>query len=338
MRTIRFSACLLCVALAILPAPRARASTPGDLAKYSVFSGVDPSSLSNGKVLAARGPALSFARDLTVQALYLIHAPVARTLEMHKEWDSTRHPELKVYLHRDYSTHPTLADFTASIPENSATRKLAAATGKLPDMDDLQLSKAEAASFKGSGGGGGFPPGVRDFWSQVLYHRASAFLSQGLGGEPPYDSSEGSARVSDEVRRLLGEQPRIRAAFRPLIQQSPLGGGPGSLSLSPYWELFDVEGEGAFSLGASCSVQTGDSAQMLDLQYYGSGGYYVFMSLYQLWPVTVGGKPATLVWRVDTISSLSLSDLGPFDRMGSGAAMMKDIQRIIGFFEKDMGR
>jgi hypothetical protein len=57
-----------------------------------------------------------------------------------------------------------------------------------------------------------------------------------------------------------------------------------------------------------------------------------------MWPVTVGGKPATLVWRVDSISSLSLSDLPAFQRMGSGAAMMRDIQRIITFFEKDMGR
>jgi hypothetical protein len=106
----------------------------------------------------------------------------------------------------------------------------------------------------------------------------------------------------------------------------------------PYWELFDVEGQAAFSLGATSSVQTGDSAQMVDLQYYASGGYYVFITLYDFIPVTVGGQPATLVWRVDTISSLSLSDLSPIEHIGSGAAMMKDIQRIINFFQRDTGR
>jgi hypothetical protein len=251
---------------------------------------------------------------------------------MHKQWDATRHSELKVYLHRDFSTHPTLADFTLPVPDNSATRRLAGATEKLPDMADLQLSTGEAAAFKKSGGG------AFGFWSQVLFRRASAFLQHGLSGEPPYDSRDGSARAADEVSRLLSEQPRVRAAFRPVIGQSPLSGGTGSVPLGPYWELFDVEGQAAFSLGAACSVQSADSAQLADFQYYASGGYYVFITLYQMWPVTVDGKAATLVWRVDSISSLSLSDLGPFDRMGSGAAMMKDIQRIINFFQKDMGR
>ena len=84
-------------------------------------------------------------------------------------------------------------------------------------------------------------------------------------------------------------------------------------------------------------METGDAAQLLDMQYYASGGYYVYVTLYQMWPVTVNGQAATLVWRVDSMSSLSLSDLGPFDRMGSGAAMMKDIQRIINFFQRDTG-
>jgi hypothetical protein len=132
----------------------------------------------------------------------------------------------------------------------------------------------------------------------------------------------------------------VRALFHPIIEKSPLGGsnGAGSLPLAPYWELFDVEGQAAFSLGAASAIQSADSAQLLDLQYYASGGYYVYVTLYQMWPVTVGGKPATLVWRVDLISTQSVADLGPFDRMGSGAAMAKEIQRIIGFFLKDTGQ
>jgi hypothetical protein len=322
-----------------LVAPGAHADGVADLAKYSVFPQVDLPSLAGGKVLSARGPTLESPRDLTVQAVYFVHAPVGRTLEMHKQWDAQRHPELKVYLHHDFSTRPAPGDFAQAIPDNSAVRKLAGATEKLPDLSDLQLSKAEAANFKNSGGGGAFPAGMRDFWSQVLFHRATAFLQHGLSGLPTYDSRDGSTRVADEVSRLLREQPKVRAAFRPLIEQSPLSGGTGSLPIAPYWELFDVEGAGAFSLGASCSVQpSADAAQLLDLQYYASDGYYAYVTLYQMWPATVGGKPGTLVWRVDSISSLSFSDLRPFERMGSGAAMMKEIQRIIDFFQRDMGR
>jgi hypothetical protein len=333
MLRTRLPALAFCMAFAGLITARSQADPIADLAKYSVFSQVDLPSLSAGKILAMRGPTLDFPRDLTVQSLYLIHAPVPRALDMHKQWDAGKHSELKVYLHHDFSTHPSLADFPQSLPGNSAVRKLEDATAKLPDLGDLQLSKAEAAAFKNTGGGA-----IQAFWSQVLFHRASAFLQRGLSGQPPYDSPEGSVRVADEVSRLLREQPKVRAAFAPIIGHSALAGGAGSLPLLPYWELFDVEGQAAFSLGSASSLQSGDTAQMVDLQYYGSGGYYTFLTLYQMWPVTVGGKAATLVWRVDSISSLSLSDLRPFELMGSGAAMVKDVQRIISFFQRDMGR
>jgi len=326
----RLFAFAICTLFAGFIAPAARADAVADLAKYSVFPQVDPSSLAGGKILTNRGPTLDFPRDLTVQAVYLVHAPVARALEMHKQWDAGKHSELKVYVHHDFSTHPSLADFSQSLPGNSAVRKLTDATAKLPAAGDLQLSKEEAAAYKGGS--------MQAFWSQLLLHRASAFLQHGLGGLPPYDSGDGSVRVAAEVSRLLGEQPKVRAAFGPIIGASPLGGGAGSSPLLPYWELFDVEGQGAFSLGAACSVQTGDSAQMVDLEYYASGGYYTFMTLTQMWPVTVNGKPATLVWRVDSISSLSLSDLRQMEHMASGAAMTKDIERIIKFFLKDMDR
>jgi hypothetical protein len=330
MLRTRLPVIALCLFFSGLLVPGAHADPLADLAKYSVFSQVDLSSLSAGKILALRGPTLDFPRDLSVQSLYLIHAPVPRAIEMHREWNPGRHPELKVYLHHDFSGHPSIADFSQSLPGNSAVRKLADATGKLPTLDDLQLSKDEAAAFKGSS--------FQSFWSQVLFHRASAFLQRGLSGEPPYDSADGSVRAGDEVSRLLREQPKVRSLFGPIISRSALSGGTGSLPLSPYWELFDVEGEAAFSLGASSSLQSGDTAQMADLQYYASGGYYAFLTLYQMWPVTVDGKPATLVWRVDSISSLSLSDLSSFSRMGSGVAMTKDIQRIIADFQKDVGR
>jgi hypothetical protein len=270
--------------------------------------------------------------------VYLIHAPVSRALQLHEQWDAGKHAELKVYVHHDFSTHPTLADFSQSIPGNGAVRKLTEATEKLPDLSDLQLSKAEAATFKNTGGGGAYPASVQSFWSQVLYHRATDFLHSGLSGLPLYESGGGSARVSQEVSRLLGEQPRVHAAFAPIIDRSPLGGGIGSAPLMPYWELFDVENEAAFNLGAATSIISGDTAQMVDFQYYASGGYYTYITLYQMWPVTVNGKAATLVWRVDSMASQALSDLPPFDRMASGVAMTKDVLRIITFFRKDEDR
>jgi hypothetical protein len=78
--------------------------------------------------------------------------------------------------------------------------------------------------------------------------------------------------------------------------------------------------------------------QAADLLYYASGGYYVALTLYQLWPVTADGKASTLVWRGDMISSASLAELHGVERLGSESAMMKDISKAIALFRKDTGR
>lgn len=326
----------------MLASMRLKAEPLSELAKFSVFQNVDLKSLSGGKVLTARGPTLDFPRDLSVQAIYVLPFSVQKTLELHKQWDATKHPELKVYVHRDLPAKPALGDFlkAASVPGNAAVRSLVSATQKLPAREELQLSNAEAKAFVNAGGGnqGTMPQAVSEFWSQVLFKRSSSFVESGLSAQPPYDFARQSAQVSEEASRLLKEQPKLRSQFQALIGQTPLGGGNGSLSPALYWELFDVEGQAAFSLGTAYSKDAGDSAQLLDMQYYASGGYFVFLTLYQMWPIMVDNHPATLVWRGDSISSLALSELHGVERMGSGAAMMKEIQKTINFFQKDIGR
>jgi hypothetical protein len=327
---VRVNLLALSLGVAALLAPRAGADPVADVTKYSIFPQVDLSSLAGGKILAKPVPGLS-GRDLMVQSVYVLRAPLAKAADLHKNWDAARHPELKVYVHHDFSTHVTPADFAQSVPGNGAVRKLDEATQKLPSMDDLQLSKAEAGAYKGT---------PRDFWSQILFKRASAYLGKGLSGLPGYDTSGGQIQPATEAARLLKEQPNVRALFRPIIEHSTLGGGAGSAPQAPYWELFDTSegGIAGYSLGSASSVQGADSAQLLDLQFYASGGYYLYITLYQLWPVTVDGKPATLVWRVDAISTQSVADLGSFDRMGSGAAMSKEIQRMVNLFLRDSGQ
>ena len=91
---------------------------------------------------------------------------------------------------------------------------------------------------------------------------------------------------------------------------------------------------GVVTLGASYY----GTQQAVDALYYASGGYYVALTLYQLWPVTVNGKASTLVWRGDMISASSLADLHGIERLGSESAMMKDISKAVTFFRRDRGR
>ena len=141
-------------------------------------------------------------------------------------------------------------------------------------------------------------------------------------------------KVSQEISRLLSEQPKVREAFRGIVGKVQ---GAGS-SLSPYWEMFDAQGAGSVLLGASGSVRrAGMGAQYVDFQYYASGGYFADVTLYQLWPVTVNGKAETLVWRVDLLSTPD-AEGGPNHRMGALVVYAKEIERMVNLFQKDTSR
>jgi len=58
-------------------------------------------------------------------------------------------------------------------------------------------------------------------------------------------------------------------------------------------------------------------------------------SLKQMWPVTVEGKPSTLVWRGDMISAASLSSLHGVERLASESVTMKNITKAVTFFRRD---
>ena len=96
----------------------------------------------------------------------------------------------------------------------------------------------------------------------------------------------------------------------------------------------NVDDQGVVTLGASYSRSSGGGAQTADVLYYASGGYYVALTLHQMWPVTVDGKPSTLVWRGDMISSAALESLHGVERLASEGAMVKDISKSIALFRR----
>ena len=155
-----------------------------------------------------------------------------------------KHPELKVYLHGDLPARPALADFSklASAPGNAAVKSFLAATQKLSGgSSTLQMSSAETKTFAGD---------ASAFWGTLLHQRAQAFLSGGLTRLPPYEAGGETIRPAEEVARLLKDAGKMRAQFSAIIDATPLGGGKGALTASPYWEMVDVEGDAAVTLGA----------------------------------------------------------------------------------------
>jgi hypothetical protein len=333
----RGCALLLLVSLLRLGLTIARADAVSELASFSIFDKIDLAQLAKSDVKTAHGAPMKNPRFLAVQSCYVAPGSPAQQMEALRQWDATRHRELKVFLHSDLPSNPTPANFEKlkNAPDNASVRSFVAATQKL--SSDLQISKDEAKKFSaGTGGGGVIPAQVAAFWADMLTARTKSFVSGGMSAQPPYDHAGPSIRASDEVNGLLREHEKIRRQFSAFLGGTAIGRGAGSLRPELYWELLDVDDQGVVTLGASCNRGgAGGTYQAADVVYYASGGYYVALTLYQLWPVTVEGKPSTLVWRGDMISSAALGSLHGVERLGSESVMMKNITKAVTLFRRD---
>ena len=313
-----------------------------DLRSLSVFKHADLRKLANGGVLASKGPAMSFARGLSVESAYIVRAPVKTTLALQERWNPTSHPDLKVYAQADISGRGNPGDFQglASVRSNSSIKAFVGATLRLPgDASKVQLSGAEAKMFSPGGSSeGAIPASVVAFWSKVLAERAQSFAYGGLGGEAPYDTSGSPVRAEQEVSQLIRESGNVRSYFSSLISSTPIGGGRGSPPTSQSWQMFDADGIASVSLSASYGKPVGDGWQSADLLYYASGGVYAVVTFYQMWPVKVDNRDATLVWQIDMTSAAEIGGLRGIERLASGAAMMREIQRSVKAFLRDTSR
>jgi hypothetical protein len=308
-----------------------------ELATFSVFDKIDINELAKTDVKTMHGPPTA-GRLLSVQSCYVMPGSPAQQIEALRQWNPTKHRELKVFLHSDLPAAPTPANFAKlkDAPDNSSVRALVSSTQKL--SSDLQISRDEAKKFSSgsTSGGGAMPAAVAAFWSNVLAARAKSFASGGSSAQPPYDYGGETIRPSDEANSLLKQQENIRKQFSAFLAETGISRGVGSLTPELYWELLDVDDQGVLTLGAFYNrTGTNGSYQAADVLYYASGGYYVALTLYQMWPVTADGKASTLVWRGDLISSASLASLHGVERLGSESAMMKDISKAITSFRHD---
>jgi len=335
---LRAGGLLLLLLVLRLGLTTARADAISELASFSIFDKVDLAQLAKSDVKTAHGPPMNNPRFLAVQSCYVAPgSSPAQQIQALRQWDATRHRELKVFLHSDLPSNPTPANFEKlkNAPNNASVRSFVTTTEKPGPA--LQISKEEAKKLSAGGGGGGTIPGsVATFWTDVLTARTKSFVSGGMSAQPPYDYAGPSVRASDEVNGLLREQGKIRNQFSGLLGATAIGRGAGSLKPESYWELLDVDDQGVVTLGASYNrAGAGGTYQAADVLYYASGGYYVALTLYQLWPVTVDGKPSTLVWRGDMISAASLGTLHGVERLGSESVMMKNITKAVTLFRRD---
>lgn len=320
------------ICLLALGIPTGFADPASELASFSVFDKVDLAALANAPSVA-HGPPMS-GSYISAQSCFVVAAPAARVADALRQWNPARHSELKVLLHSDLPSSAGPANFSrlSSAPNNAAVQALVSAT--LKGSTDLQISNEEAKKLPTGTPGGAMSGPVANFWAGVLSGRARAFSSGGTRSQAPYDQTGKAVRPADEFSGLMQQQDKIRKQFSGLID----GSGSGRGGAEPFWELLTADEQGVLTLGASYRRSGPNGGfQAADVLYYASGGYYVGLTLYQMWPVNIGGKPSTLVWRGDFISSATIAGLHGIERVASESAMMRDISKAVTAFKRDSG-
>ncbi len=318
----------------------ARADAVSEMGSFSVFSKVDLADLAKTDVKTAHGVPMSSPRFLSVQSCYVMPRPPAEEMTAMRHWNPAQSRDAKVFLHNELPASPSPESFAGlrHAPATSAVRTFVIKTQKL--SPDLQMSKEEAAKFAAGAarGAGPMPADVASFWMNLLSGRARAFASGGTAAQPPYNHAGRAIRPNEEFRGILREQPKVQRQFAGFLATTGIGRGSGSKP-EMYWELVSANDQGVVTLGASYGHATsGGGYQSADALYYASGSYYVSLTLFQMWPVNVNGRPSTLVWRGDFISSAELESLHGIERLGSESAMMKDIGKAITSYRKGTSR
>lgn len=318
----------------------AQAADPVECLKsFSDFKQVDLKRLLNGEIASERGKLMNLRTGISTQSCYATPLSAAETAKRLQEWNPLSHESLGVYRFHSVGVPPDAADFgdLDFKMDKRAVRWLLNKTLTTTVGDsDLNLSHAESQQIASSLKRNSTPQEVAACWTKLLLARTSAFQSKGLDGVAPYEVSTGNVSPAEQIRLMVKEKGRIAREFDSLIQKAGLFGGAATLKPSCYWNLFSSEGYGTLCLGAMYLLPVDDHYQLLDLEYYVSGSYYASATFYEIWPIKVGDKTGSLVWRGDLFSAGGLAYTKGMERIAYGAVMLLEIKKWIRAFQDDI--
>ncbi len=334
-----------------------------DVTSFTLFSRVETSRLEGGGIQQVRGGGMmQLPAGLGAQALFMLKAPPDRVAAVLQTRDTTKHPELKVWMHEAINlTAPiTPASFPslARLPDNASVQALADDTAKLSSGGStIQVSKDEIArggaaltAIAGAHGSARIS-GMADFWSSVLSGRVNAYLAG--RSQPMYEMGSRAVNPMEHVKQLLNTDPRVKRRFASLLARTPFKIGsatsaPAAAPIDPmavaapkgptqvYYESFDVEGQAAIGTGALYVSSGKESIQIIDAEYFISNGVYVTLELYEIWPITVDGAPGSLVWRDELVTSPEVEERVGTEKMAAGLIMLQDVKQDVDMIREDI--
>jgi hypothetical protein len=331
-----FRSSALLLGLGVLAAVSARGDLNNELA-FSAFPNPDLNALAAGQVLQARGGLIDFQRGITTQSLYMIDAQPGVVQDKLAHWSPSSHPELKVWLHLLLPQNPTARDFSGmnGLPDNSSINNMVNATyAYTPGSTSLQLNNREAQVLAAGHGQSPSKDFIVNSWSQILAARITDFLKGNVADES-YTMEDEIIRPLDEARSLLRSDPKVHRDYLGMLSGTPVFGALKTPPTYLYYECFDIEGTAAFGTGAIYQATSPSTIQQADIEFYVNSGIYASIELEQLWPVNVGGRAETLVWRDDMVSTSNIAYLHGTERLASGMIMLQDVKQAIDAFRAE---
>jgi hypothetical protein len=310
------------------------------LKSFSDFQQVDLNRLLNGDVLSERGSLMDFPNGISAETCFMVPVSAEETAKRLQLWDPSAHAELKVFAFHPLHTPCEPADFqqldfkTSQGPVRWLLDKTVAST---PAKSDLNLSHEEAHGLASCVQKHADPQKVSECWAALLLGRASAFQQKGLDGTQLYEVAGGSVSPATQLRTMLREQLGVAHEFLPILKKIGILGSDTPPSLTPfyYWTLFDADYHGTISLGAVYQLAVDDHFQLVDMEYYVNANYYTSATLFEVWPIKVGEKSGSLVWRGDFFAAPMLAFTKGTERIAYGALMLQDIKKEIHCFQDE---
>jgi hypothetical protein len=314
----------------------------------SSFTEVNLSALAGGEILTQRGPLLKFRRGISGESCYVVMKPSSATAKFIISSGPPKDDQQGVSFHADVQLpirDEDFADLKLSTDHLSTRRLIAQTMAVTAGSANFAMSRAEAAEMEkfiqAAKGQSKTPAEItKTAWGNLLKGRAAQFQQAGLGQLAPYEMSGSPINPTSEMRSLLTEHSKVATEFAELLRETGVNESATQTKITPatnYCELLNWELKSTFDLGAVFLKDLGKGRyQLLDCQYYSSGIFYNSLCFFELWPIQIEGKEATLVWRADLLSAPTLEVTRGIERIAFGKIMMVEIKKSIQGFKKDL--
>jgi hypothetical protein len=280
------------------------------------FSAIEPAApreLVNSGVNCSRVPISGSALNISTESNYLL--PVA--------------PDRAVVMLLRVEGNPAETDTLVAKPAASADfSRLHVSDSSLKTLKGLNLAATEKPPLDTA-----FKSGAADridgAWRDLLLRRTTAFQDGGLLKAGSYESGGAQFQPARELVGLLRQRPPVLKRFVNIMDEIMTGNSAAGRPPVHYWANEKIQGSQNLSLGSVHARQTAAGWQAAGLTYYSASSYFLSVTLYEFWPVEIGGRTQTYVWRGDYVISPSLGYTKGIERMAAENIMTLEVKSDI---------